>query len=228
VVAVLIISQAGVTGAEKDDTTGEFTVVGDGELPTKKPTLGDGRAPLSSEETGYAIHLATTDARIPRDATNVRGEDDPEYLYAELPNDVDTTGRKATVALYDYTDNKTYHQVVDLKAGKVIGSQAATKLQPPTSADEATAAISIALTATPPLSFVTEFEQIEGVPLIADQQITYRSSAWVYDKTTSGGAECGVERCARLSVTTPTGVFLNTSDFVVNLSRGSVIKLEQP
>lgn len=223
--ATLMINQSGVTGAEKKDSS-VFTVAGDGELPTRKPTLGDTRDPLSTDETGYAIQLASTDASMPKDATDVDGEDGPEFLYADVPDDVDSTGRKALVVLYDYTGNRTYHQLVDLKTGKV-SSKSAERLQPPTSSDEATTAITIAINADVKLPFAAQFEESEGVPLISPEQVGYVAGAWVYDGSTSGGSSCGIDRCARLMVTTPSGNYLATTDFVVNLSTGTAIRLEK-
>lgn len=224
--ATLIISQTGVTGAEKQDSTA-FSVVGNGKLPTKRPDLGQSRDPLSTDETGYAIHLASTADSIPAGATNVRGKAGPEFLYAELPDDVDSTGRKSLVVLYDYTGNKTYHQTVNLKTGEV-SSKSAERLQPPPSPDEAKAAAAIAIDAKPALPFVTQFEDSEGIPLISYEQVGYVAGAWTYDGTTSRGKSCGTDRCMKLMVKTTSGIFLGTSDFVVNLSTGETISLEKP
>lgn len=226
VAVTLTIGQSGVTGAEKKDSTA-FTVAGDGDLPDKRPALGDTRDPLSTDETGYAIQLASTDASVPKDATDVDGEDGPEFLYADVPDDVDSTGRKALVVLYDYTGNRTYHQLVDLKSGRV-SSKSAARLQPPTSPDEAKAAITIAIDSDPPLPFKAQFEESEGVPLVSPEQIGYVAGAWVFDGSTAAGSTCGTDRCARLMVTTPGGSYLGTSDFVVNLSTGTALSLEKP
>lgn len=223
VTATLIISQSGVTGAEKKDST-EFTIAGDGDLPTTRPDLGDARGPLSTDETGYAIHLASTDDSIPDDATNVRGKAGPEYLYAELPDDIDSTGRKAVIVLYDYTGNKTYRQVVNLKTGDVA-STSAQRLQPPPSPDEATAAVTIAIGAEPAQRFLKQFEQSEGVPLVTPDQVTYVAGSWTHDGTTPNGKDCGIERCAQLIVKTTSGTYLDTIGLVVNLSTGKVVTL---
>lgn len=227
VVAALAIGQTGVTGAEKAADDSPFTVVGDGELPTTRPALGDSREPLSTDEAGYAIHLASTDPSIPDTATNVRGEAGPQLLYADIPDtDVDAGGRTAIVVLYDYTHDKTYYQSVDLKTGTLRRSEAGTRLQPPTTSDEADAAIAIALGVARPPRFVAEFETSESVPLISAEQVSYVASSWVFDGTTASGAECGMDRCARLMVTTPSGAYLDTTDFVVDLSEGDIVRLD--
>lgn len=230
VAAALIVGQTGVIGAEDDSKRSTaFTVAGDGSLPTKRPTLGEAREPLSTDETGYAIRIASADASIPQSATDVHGKAGAQVLYADIPDaDVDAGGRRALVVLYDYTGNRTYHQLVDLKAGTVTRSKNAAKLQPPTSADEADAAIAIALSAAEPPKFVTDFEKAEGVPLVSPKQITYVAGAWTYDGTTVGGKECGADRCAQLAVSTASGAYLNTTDFVVDLSTKKLVTLERP
>lgn len=220
----LVVSQSGVNGAEKDDS--HFTVAGDGSLPTKKPTLGDTRDPLSTDETGYAIHVASTDDSIPDDATDVRGESGPEFVYSDLSDgDVDAGGRLALVVLYDYTGNKAYHQLVDLKAGAVKRSQSAAHLHPPPSPDEAEAAITIALNAKKSVQLVKDFEELEGVPLVSPEQVHYVAGSWSFDGTTTAGSQCGADRCAQLIVSTSSGVYLDTSDFVIDLSTGSIVSL---
>lgn len=223
VAATLTISQAGVTGAEKDVSA--FTVAGKGTSPTTRPALRDSRDPLSTDETGYAMQLASTDASMPKDATNVRGEAGPEFLYLEMPHDVDSTKRQAVAVFYDYTANRTYRQLVDLTTGRVT-SKSAVRLQPPPSPDETTAAISLAIAAQPPLPFAAQFEAAVGVPLISREQIGYVAGTWVFDGTTTAGSTCGQDRCVRVLATAPSGEYLGTSNFVINLSDRSVINLE--
>ncbi|MBM7516685.1 hypothetical protein [Nocardioides nitrophenolicus] len=218
-----VLAQDDVSGTDPGTST-DFTVVGDGELPTDRPALGADRAPLSAEETGYAIHLAESDASIPAGATDARGEAGPEFLYADLPDvGENLTGRKVVVALYDYTSDAAYDQLVDLETGKVVKSTTNAKAQPPTTANEADVAMEIAVASDLDLLFKSEFETNMGVPLIATDQVEYVAGAWVYDKTTSGGKECGTDRCAQLMVSTASGVYLNTWDFVVNLSTKSIV-----
>ena len=221
-----VMAQQDVSGTDSGTST-KFTVVGDGDLPTKKPKLGESRSTLSAEETGYAIHVASTDASVPSDATDVRGKPGPEFLYADLPDvGEEFSGRKAVVALYDYTHDVAYDQIVDLAAGKVVESKKSAKAQPPTSSTEADLAMSIAVESEADLAFKSEFEENMGVPLIDPDQVDYVAGAWVYDKTTSKGKECGADRCAQLMVSTASGVYLNTFDFVVNLSTQKIVRTQ--
>ncbi|GAA1549553.1 hypothetical protein [Nocardioides humi] len=221
--AAYVVAQEDVSGTDPGVNT-DFTVVGDGELPTKKPKLGADRAPLSAAETGYAIHLASADASIPAGATDVLGEEGPEFLYADLPDvGENLTGRKVVVSLYDYTSNAAYDQLVDLGTGKVVKTTTSAEAQPPTSATEADVAMELAVGSDLGLLFKEEFEVNMGVPLIATDQVEYVAGAWVYDKTTTAGKECGKDRCAQLMVSTASGVYLNTWDFVVNLSTKTIV-----
>lgn len=227
--SILIVGQTGVTGAEDDSKNSTaFTVAGDGSLPTKRPALGEAREPLSTEETGYAVRIASSDTDIPDSATNVSGEAGAQVLYTDIPDtDVDAGGRQALVVLYDYTANKAYHQLVDLKSGTVTRSKSAAGVQPPPAADEADVAIALAINAAKSPRFVADFEKAEGVPLVSPEQINYIAGAWSYDGTTVGGRECGADRCARLMVSTAAGMYLNTTDFVVNLSAKKLVTLER-
>ena len=221
-----VMAQQDVSGTDSGEST-KFNVVGDGDLPTSKPKLGADRATLSAEETGYAIHVASTDASIPADATDVRGKAGPEFLYADLPDlGDDYTGRKAVVALYDYTHDVAYDQVVDLGAGKVVDSTKSAKAQPPTSATEADLAMRIAVESDEKLAFKAEFEENMGVPLIDPDQVDYVAGSWVFNKTTAKGKECGEDRCAQLMVSTASGVYLNTFDFIVNLSTQKIVRTQ--
>lgn len=213
--------------ATDSGTSTEFEVVGNGDLPTKKPALGQDRDPLSAEETGYAIHVASTDASVPDDATDVLGEEGPEFLYADLPEvGEDYDGRIAVVSLYDYTHGVAYDQTVDLAAGKVVESVDSKVAQPPTSATEADVAMQLAIESDKDLAFKDEFEAGMGVPLIGTDQVEYVAGAWVFNETTPKGQECGKDRCAQLMVSTATGNYLNTWDFVVNLSTKKIVRTQ--
>lgn len=224
-VTAVVVGSESASGTD-DGTSSEFTTVGDGALPTAKPKLGALRDPLSALETGYAIHLASTHGSIPDDSTTVKGGPGPEFLYADIPDQLGHTTRQAVVMLYDYTSDTAYQQTVDLAAGKVIDSLASRKLQPATSTDEADVAVQVAIESGKKLAFKREFEAAQGVPLVSAEQVHYVAGAFTFDGSTATGQECGVDRCAQLMVQTAAGSFLGTSDFVVNLSTQSVIEIK--
>lgn len=226
VATALVVNQQDVSGTDSGKSN-TFSRVGNGDLPTSKPKLGAVRDTLSADETGYAIHIASTDSSIPAGATDVLGKPGPEFLYADLPDgDFDATTRKAVVVLYDYTSDTAFNQLVDLAAGKVTKSTTSEKLQPPTSTTEADVAVQLAISSTEKLAFKDEFEATQGVPLISPEQVDYVAGAWVYDGTTATGKECGEDRCAQLMMSTASGAYLGTVDFVVNLSTQSIVAVK--
>lgn len=223
-VAAAVMNESGVIGAEKDDNGG-FTVLSGGASPTERPELRSSRDPFSAEETAYAIHIATKRGAIPQTATNVNGQPGAEFVNLHLPHDVDGGGRQGVVILYDYTENKSYRQLVDLAVGRVIRSEASLGVQPTATPDEAKAATALAIGHEPTLRFVEQFEEIQGVPLVAPEQLAFRSGTWVHDGVSAAGKSCGADRCMQLILSTPQRVFLNTQEFVVNLSKREVTEL---
>lgn len=214
------------TAEDRPGSSAKFSVAGDGQLPTSRPALRDARDPLSVEETGYAIDIATRDPELAAGAMNVRGEAGWEMLAVDIPDDdVDNKSRRAVVTLYDYASDTTVVQLVDLSKGRVTKSRSVGRLQRPPSADETNAAVTIALAANPPLTFRADFEASEGVPLVSPKQISAVAGVWTHDGVARAGDECGKQRCVRLIVATTAGRYLDTTDFVVNLSRRDIVRL---
>jgi hypothetical protein len=225
VVAVLATNGRQTASGAADEDSTSFRPVGNGSLPTSAPSeLGEPREPLSAEETGYAIHLA--ESVIPDGATDVYGAEGAEFLYADLPEDLESTDRQAVTVHYDYTSGTTYQSVVDLASGDVVDTTATTGLQPPTSSDEADAAIALAIASEKKLGFMEEFESAQGVPLISPDQVTYVAGTFLFDGSTTTGQECGEDRCAQLMVQVANGGYLSTWDFVVNLSTKSIVTIK--
>lgn len=225
-------------GSAKDEPASRagFSVAGDGRLPTSRPDPRDARDPLSTDEVGFAIRAATSDPDLPTGATDVRRKPGWEVLTVDVPDEeVDGGSRRAVVTLYDYTRNTMHTQVVDLSRGRVVNSQAATRVQRPPSANETQAAVSLALSARPALTFTADFEASEGVPLVSPEQITPVGGVWTHENAGHHehgeeahlGEKCGQERCVQLIVATSSGRYLDTSDFVVNLSRHRVVRLSE-
>lgn len=223
--AALVLSRGQAPAAsdhrepEKPET---YRVVGDGSLPTHRPALGAPHDPLSAEEVGYALHLATSDGSVPPSARDVRGRPGPEVLVTDLPPGPSGRSRSAVVTLYDYASDVGYQQTVDLQAGDVRSRRVA-GLPGPMSADEAAEATRIAIHHTPSLPLRKEFEAAMGVPLVVPDQLHYVAGAFLFDGSTSGGRACGRQRCAQLLLQLPSGTFLTTSGFVVNLSTRTVV-----
>ncbi|CAM3412905.1 hypothetical protein NODU109028_15805 [Nocardioides dubius] len=223
-VAVQQWHQQPADGAHDEGRPDAYRVVGDGDLPTSRPPLGAPRDALSPEEVGYAIHLATSDTSIPTSTRDVLGKAGPEVLLVGLP-DEETAGRRiAVVSLYDYAADRGYQQRVDLASGAVT-SRHARGLQATISPTEAEVAIQIAIDQSAGLRFATEFEAAQGAPLVAPEQVHFVAGTFRFDGSTLAGDACGRQRCAQLLLQLPSGAYLNTSDFVVNLSTRDVVRI---
>lgn len=220
----LLPSAAGpeTTGPRTDP---DFRPVGDGALPERAPKLGPTDAPLSVAERGYAIHLAQ--GSIASGASDVLGNPGGEVLAADLPP-LDDRGdaRRATVALYDYGSDRLHQLLVDLSAGSVLRSRDVRGLQLPPTAAETAIATQLALAADPAPAFVRQFRRLTGTDLIAAEQVRVVAGVWrsVGGAGSSNGVEaCGRHRCLQLLIALPSGQYLATHDFAVDLSSRAVL-----
>lgn len=192
----------------------EFQVVGDGTLPDQRPSLRASGAPLSSAERGYAVALAL--AAIPSSARDVLGRPGAEVLIADLPpTDQRADRRRVQVSAYDYADGSLHEVLVDLGSGVVIRQQARRGIQLPPSAAETRVALDLALAADPAPAFIAQYDELVGSPLLAGDQVRVVAGALADG--------CGPDRCVRLLVSLPSGRYLSTDDFRVDLSKRTVV-----
>lgn len=206
----------------------EFRAVGDGSLPRRAPSLGPPDAPLSVAERGYAIHLAQES--MPSGAADVLGNPGGEVLAADLPPlDDRGDGRRATVSLYDYAADRLHQALVDLAAGSVLRSREVRGLQLPPTAAESAIATQLTLAADPAPAFVEQFRRLTGADLIAAEQVRVVAGVWrsLSDPggASAGGAveACERHRCLQLLIALPSGQYLATHDFAVDLSSRAVL-----
>jgi hypothetical protein len=182
-----------------------------------------GRAQSPDLAPSDAVHIAR--AALPESSRDLHGEPGAELLSLDQRGD-----GSAQVLLYDYAANRT-HQVT-VASGAVISDSSGVRSQPPPSTGEAVTAFGLALRSLPTPSFVTTFARQQGVPLVSADQIRLQASSWVAPDAGSADAErlprralvCGDHRCLRLVIATAAGDYLNTGDFVVDLSAGRVIR----
>jgi len=191
---------------------------------------GHGAAASAAETVTQAVAIAR-DA-LPATARDVHGKPGGELLSVDLQGD-----GSAQVMLYDYATGLTHQVTVD--SGKASADQSAPRMQPPASSDETDAAFAIALRAPHPLRFTTTFAQQQGVPLVSADQAKVDAEAWRAGDTSAGGTStggagarhaasiCATHRCLQLVVATAAGEYLDTSDFVVDLTAGRVLRLQE-
>jgi len=199
---------------------------GTDEVPsvTGKPALGSPRDPLSADELGYALHLATADASVPGDVTSVDGSEAPQVLSVDVSTrDVDHAERIVDVVLYDYTSNRTILQAVNLTTGGVESSASA-GVQPPPSPDEVDYAFGLFLDdAAASAAVRDEFAAITGTALESIDQLGVSGGTFLRDASTIGGEACALDRCVEMQFRVPGGGYLDTTAFVVDLSAHTVI-----
>lgn len=227
--AVLVVVAALVTGmlratptaAEEsgDAPAGSVTA-----LPTARPeTLGEPRDPLSIAEIGYAEHLAS--AALPAGATDVSGAAGAELLAVDLASlDPDTTTRPVAVSYYDYATDEVVEVTVELYAGKVTRTTSADGIQPAPSPAETYEATRLLVHSAKAKRVATEYAAMTGEPISADEVIATGGSYYDSDVTGADDA-CGEHRCVELQLQEPTGKYLSSADYVVDLSTGEVIVL---
>jgi hypothetical protein len=214
-------------GSGDSSADAEFHPVGgDGSLPKHAPRLRSTDAPLSVAERGYAIHLAQQ--AMPAEARDVLGMPGGEVLGADLPPIEDRgTERRATVSIYDYTSDRLSQALVDLAAGSVLRSREVRGLQLPPSIAETTIATQLALAADPAPAFLEEYRQATGAPLVAAEQVHAVAGVWrsIADDAAPVGPTkvCGRDRCLQLLLALPSGQYLGTQDFAVDLSSRTVL-----
>lgn len=221
-----------LAGSDSSDPAPDmrFHPVGrDGSLPGQPPPLRPAGAPLSVAERGYAIHLARQ--AMPPNARDVLGRPGGEVLAADLPPSSDRgIDRRATVSIYDYDADRLHQALVDLTSGSVLSSERPRGLQLPPSIAETSIATQLAVTADPTPAFVTEYRRLTGAELIAAEQVHAVAGVWrPADEAAvpSGPTEvCGRHRCLQLLLALPSGQYLGTQDFAVDLSSRTVLPVQ--
>jgi hypothetical protein len=214
------------------DTGTEFATIGNGALPTARPSLREGRAPLSIQERGYAATLALRAAGDGR--RDVLGNPGAEVLLVDLPLTAPATdARIVLVSLYDYASDRTLQATVNLTRDSVDQISTSDALQLPPSMSETAVALRDALDGDVRARFLAEYERLTGAPLIAPEQVVATGSVWRGTTPQSMGdatdtPPCGAHRCVQLLIALPSGRYLDTSDFVVDLSAHQTIALGRP
>ena len=223
----LLVGPSLATSASPPGRTGqpstEFTAIGDGALPTTRPSLRPPRAPLSTHERGYAITLALRAAG--EEVRDARGTPGAEVLLVDLPlKDPGSDARVVEVSLYDYASDRTIQASVNLTRDSVEQIRTSDDLQLPPSRAEVEVALREAITSDFRPRFLDEFEQLTGASLLAPEQVIVTGVVW-HGATPPGMGDigagdpgCGPERCVQLLIALPSGRYLSTADFFVNLS----------
>ncbi len=194
---------------------------------------GTGAAdPLTDDEITRAQQAALAGDRTLRTTSeDVQGEDGtPQFLTADLADlttepSVREGERRADVFFYDYRDDRFVKKTVDLGTGKVVRTDSATGVQPAPSGQESREALKVLLASPLGDGVRQDFEAATGRPLAAPAQL--RVQGLVYERSgTAGPADCdGAHRCVRLFTHVVGGPWIDTRQFVIDLSARTAHRL---
>lgn len=208
--------------AAEDAVSGQIETVD--ELPSAKPaSFGEPRDPLSIEEIGYAEALAS--AELPASAEDLGGATGAELLSVDLASmDPSTTSRPVEVSYYDYAGDQVVSVTVELYSGAVLDTLRTDGFQPAPAPSETFTATEILLASPEAKKLGTEYTAMTGHAITAEDLIV-TGGGYLDTDVTPLDDECGEHRCIELQLQEPSGKYLSTSDYVVDLSTGEVIVL---
>lgn len=191
---------------------------------------GTGAAdPLTDDEITRAQQAALAGDRTLRTTSeDVQGQDGtPQFLTADLTTEpsVRESERRADVFFYDYRDDRFVKKTVDLGTGKVVRTDSATGVQPAPSGQESREALKVLLASPLGDGVRQDFQAATGRPLAAPAQL--RVQGLVYERSgTAGPADCdGTHRCVRLFTHVVGGPWIDTRQFVIDLSARTAHRL---
>ncbi|NGO07616.1 Tat pathway signal sequence domain protein [Streptomyces sp. HC44] len=224
--------QAAATPSPSPYASPSTTVTGNAS-GTTAANAGTGAAdPLTDDEITRAQQAALAGDRTLRTTSeDVQGEDGtPQFLTADLAGlttepSVREGERRADVFFYDYRDDRFVKKTVDLGTGKVVRTESATGVQPAPSGQESREALKVLLASPLGDGVRQDFQAATGRPLAAPAQL--RVQGLVFERSgTAGPADCdGAHRCVRLFTHVVGGPWIDTRQFVIDLSARTAHRL---
>jgi hypothetical protein len=186
-----------------------------------------GVGPLTEEEVGRARSIALRHGTPPNSLTAERTRG-AEYLDADLVDTPDATAaapRRVEVLFYDYGHDQLVKQTVNLDSGTVEHTDTATGIQPPPSNDETRQAATLLIKDPLGKGLRTDFTAAtKGQTLTSPDQLRLRGMSFDTDEQSApaGLDKCGRNRCVRLFTQVRNGPWIDTTDYVVDLSDHTV------
>lgn len=190
-----------------------------------------GIGPLTEEEVDRARAIALSHD-TPLHALTVRRTPGAEYLDADLVEPADpsaTAPRRVEILSYDYGHDRLVKQTVDLSTGTVERTDTATGVQPPPSADETRQAAALLIKDPLGKGLRTDFTAAtKGQTLTSPDQLRLRGMSFDTDEQSAppGLDKCGHNRCVRLFTQVRNGPWIDTTDYVVDLSDHTVGRID--
>jgi hypothetical protein len=190
--------------------------------PVPTGATGVGSDPLTASEMDKARAIALT-PNLAGAAKDVTGKAGAEFLSAEITDD--DAGRRADVYYYDYAANKLHKQVVDLKAGKLAGSYAASGLQPPANDREVSTALNLLLADAQGAKLRDGYAKATGRAFTGPQDVTVTAHTYEPRPADTDAKKCSKHRCLRLVAEAGEGTFIDLNDVIIDLSGRAVVRL---
>jgi hypothetical protein len=186
-----------------------------------------GIGPLTKEEVDRARSIALRHG-TPRNSLTAERTQGAEYLDADLVDAPDATTaapRRVEVLFYDYGHDQLVKQTVNLDSGTVEHTDTATGVQPPPSNDETRQAAALLIKDPLGKGLRTDFTAAtKGRTLTSPDQLRLRGMSFDTDEQSApaGLEKCGRNRCVRLFTQVKNGPWIDTTDYVVDLSDHTV------
>lgn len=216
---------AASAGRSGQNGTGS-TAVTESDAP-QGPQTGIG--PLTKEEVDRARSIALRST--PRSFLTAEGKQGAEYLDTDLvdaPDATSDTPRRVEVLSYDYRRDQLVKQTVDLASGTVEHTDTATGVQPPPSNDETTRAAALLIKDPLGQGLRTDFKAAtKGQTLTSPDQLRLRGMSFNSGEQSAPAdlRKCGKNRCVRLFTQVKNGPWIDTTDYVMDLSDHTVVRI---
>ncbi|SEN77682.1 hypothetical protein [Actinacidiphila rubida] len=186
-----------------------------------------GIGPLTEAEVDRAKSLAARHGTPPGYRT-AEGTQGAEYLDTDLvdaPDATSGTPRRVEVLFYDYGHDQLVKQTVDLTTGTVERTDTATGVQPPPSNDETRQAAALLIRDPLGQGLRADFAAAtKGQTLTSPAQLRLRGMSFNAGEQSApaGLDQCGTHRCVRLFTQVRGGPWIDTTDYVIDLSDHTV------
>ena len=179
------------------------------------------------DEIAYVRYLVSQDPSYAGTAS-VDGGDGAQYLSADLadPSLTADGDRRYTLFYFDYAADALLHYTVNVATGTVESVTEGTGVQPAPTDQETLLAYQLLLADPLGQGIKDEFRAATGEELTDPAQTTYAAHSYTAGPADLGAEACGVQRCVQLLVEAPTGQYLTTTPFIVNLSAQTVTSIK--
>ncbi|GAA1513936.1 hypothetical protein [Streptomyces synnematoformans] len=200
---------------------------GPGTAPLPTGRTGTGGDPLTADEERRAEQLALAgDRSLRTESEGVRGRAGvPQLVSTDLADSSVSAGddRIAEVYFYDYATDTLVLKSVDLVDNEVVDTVESTGSQPPPAAAEAEAAADLLVDSPVGAGLRQDYEAATGEELTGARQLQVQGMTYTARPGDSGGLErCGEHRCVRLFTRVEDGPWIDTRDYVIDLSERKV------